>query len=59
MKKLYLKVYSFLQIAFVIFITLFVISTIFIDIDSQEFRSGMLGSAGIGLIFSFLYHLLD
>lgn len=59
MKKLYLKLYNFLQVAFIIFITLFAISTIFIEIDTPEFRGAMKGSAGIGFIFSFIYNILE
>jgi len=58
-KKIYTTLWSFFRLVFALFIVLFILTIMFVDIGSKEMIGYILIDLGVALGISFMYHILE
>jgi len=58
-KKIYTTLWSFFRLVFALFIVLFILTIMFVDIGSKEMIGYIIIDLGVALGISFMYHILE
>ena len=58
-KKIYTTLWSFFRLVFALFIVLFILTIMFVNIGSKEMIGYILIDLGVALGISFMYHILE